>query len=175
MGTYFKCPYFEYEGVHTITCEDTIRYLADKKKHIERHCASDHWAQCPHAKKINDQYDRKGDMTDKFKANAGQEEVRKLLARIGRMEAKTIKLEKENDALKHQAEVQREARLAAEQATHTEVTKRLLSESLLAYHLKSTNTFVIDPINATETMKTYKIRYKPQEDGKLQLVLDKRE
>lgn len=174
MGTYFICPYFTYEGVHTITCEDTIRYLNDKRKHIERYCANNNWTQCPHARKINEQYDRKGDMTDKFKADAGQEEVRKLLARIGKMEAKTMKLEKENEALKHQAEVQREARLAAETATHTEVTKRLMTESLLAYHLKSTNTFVIDPVNATETMKTYKIRYKPQSDGKLQLVLDKR-
>ena len=175
MGTYFICPYYKSEGVHTISCEDTIRHFADKQSHVKSYCASDDWKKCPHASKLEHIYAKRGAVNNKDRADASMVEIKKLLAKLGKLEARMITLQNENEALRHQNNTQRAARQAAEEATKLAVQRRLLSESLLASHLKKTNTYVIDPQDAITVQRKYKVSYEPTGDGKLNVIFKERE
>ena len=76
MGFYVLCPYYQNHklGTACITCEDTKRfYFTDEKRdeQVREVCSTDKWEECPHAKRLNELYERIEDMnlTEKEKAN----------------------------------------------------------------------------------------------------------
>lgn len=96
MPRYTICPYYIDDNKKTVSCEDVIRRFANyrsKNKWMNKYCDKA-WQSCPYAESLNEMYQRidKGANEKqekmKLKINSLEKENKKLLALLGRYEAR---------------------------------------------------------------------------------------
>lgn len=102
------CPFFMSEKRKSITCEDCFRLfnsLEKKDAWMDKYC-SNSWEDCPHAKKLNDAYERveQGDKMalEQNMIDSLRKELKGAFSKISRLENKLRKAEAKNKDLEIQ-------------------------------------------------------------------------
>ena len=131
-GHYTLCPYYRDEKNKSISCDDvcrTFRYPIQKKRWMEDYCDKA-WQDCPHAKRLNEMYDRierGADMTTeelKLKNEELDKELKKVKSMYGKSESNGRKKDAEIERLRKQKD-----ELIQDVAFQKELVKRHKAEN----------------------------------------------